>query len=138
MRSYPRNSPQAAARIVALALLGDGHLCKVELDALDRCGVQEQLGLRPGELHAVIHAFCEDLLATSSSTWGAACAIDGGTLAGLMAEIDDTSLRRKVFGLCVEAVDADRHLGEGESLILEAAIRQWDLHREAKSGTCSS
>ena len=36
MRHYPRNSPQAAGRILALALLSDGHLSKRELDMLDR------------------------------------------------------------------------------------------------------
>ena len=32
MRTYPTNSPQAAGRIVALALLADGHLSKAEVD----------------------------------------------------------------------------------------------------------
>ena len=36
MRNYPRNSPQAAARIVALTLLADGHIDKAEIDTLDR------------------------------------------------------------------------------------------------------
>ena len=30
MRSYPRNSPEAAARIVALVLISDGHVCSSE------------------------------------------------------------------------------------------------------------
>ena len=45
MRSYPRNSPQAAARIVALAMLADGDLTRTELDALDQLDAHEQLGL---------------------------------------------------------------------------------------------
>ncbi len=36
MRTYPTNSPEAAARIVALALLADGHLSLIEIDALER------------------------------------------------------------------------------------------------------
>ena len=38
MRSYPTNSPQAAARIVALTLLADGHVDGIEMDALDLSG----------------------------------------------------------------------------------------------------
>jgi len=30
----PRNSPQAAARIMALAMVADGQVCKAELDVL--------------------------------------------------------------------------------------------------------
>ena len=40
MRTYRINSPQAAARIVGLAMLADGHLCKAELDVLDRHGAE--------------------------------------------------------------------------------------------------
>ena len=41
MRTYPTNSPQAAARVVALATLADGHLSRSELGALDRLGAGE-------------------------------------------------------------------------------------------------
>ena len=64
MRSYPRNSPQAAARILALAMLSDGHLTMRELDVLDRLNAPAQLGLGRADLHAVLHGFCDDLLAT--------------------------------------------------------------------------
>jgi hypothetical protein len=36
MRSYPRNSPEAAARIVALVLICDGHVCRSEVETLHR------------------------------------------------------------------------------------------------------
>ena len=35
MRTYPSNSPEAAARIVALAMLADGNVCHREMQALD-------------------------------------------------------------------------------------------------------
>ena len=47
MRTYQNNSPQAAARIVGLAMLADGNVCKAELDVLDRLGAHQQLGLQP-------------------------------------------------------------------------------------------
>ena len=34
MRTYPRNSPEAAARIVALVLISDGHVCRSEIETL--------------------------------------------------------------------------------------------------------
>lgn len=51
MRTYPRNSPQAAARIVALAMLADGHVCRSEIEALERCDAAARLGLSRASLH---------------------------------------------------------------------------------------
>ena len=126
MRTYPRNSPQAAARLVSLALLADGHVDRAELDALQRNGACRDLGLSDEEFNAVLHAFCEDLLATSAHTWGAACLLDADALDALMAEVDDPALRSRVLRLCTEVVHADRHVADGESLVLRTALDRWD------------
>ena len=130
MRTYPNNSPQAAARIVALTMLADGHLCKTELDALESADVQKQLGLSPGQLHAIVHTLCEDLLASAQGDWEVACRIDPATLAALLAEIDDPALRAKVLRLCLSVVAADEHLADGETVILTAVAEHWGQQRE--------
>jgi hypothetical protein len=130
MRTYPTNSPQAAGRIIAVALLADGHLSKTELDVLDGLEVARQLGLARSELHSVVHGFCEDLLASASGGWADACRIDNATLYGLLAEITDPALRRQVLQLCTRVVDADDHLADGESTLLLAAVAHWDLQRD--------
>ncbi|HNJ83583.1 MAG TPA: hypothetical protein PLG92_08480 [Piscinibacter sp.] len=35
MRSHPRNSPEAATRLVALAMIADGHLSEGEQTLID-------------------------------------------------------------------------------------------------------
>lgn len=130
MRHYPRNSPQAAGRILALALLSDGHLSKRELDMLDRLDAHVQLGLGRTELHTVVHGFCEDLLSSMHLSWGDACQVDQATLAALMADIDDPVLRRTLLQLCLAIVEADDHVAEGESVMLMAAVDHWGLHRD--------
>jgi hypothetical protein len=130
MRSYPTNSPRAAGRIIAVALLADGHLSKTEIDLLDRLDVARHLGLARSELHGVVHGFCEDLLASASGGWADACRIDNATLFGLLAEIDEPALRRQVLQLCTQVVDADDHLADGESALLMAAVSHWGLQHE--------
>ena len=41
MRSYPVNSPQAAARIIALTVVADGDIGAAEIEWLDRRAVPQ-------------------------------------------------------------------------------------------------
>lgn len=129
MRSYPRNCPQAAARIVALAMLADGRLCKKELDTFDRLDVHAQIGLGKAEFHSVVQTLCEDLLSAAHSSWSDMCRVDPRALGELMAEIDAPDLRRKLISLCAAVVEADGHVTEGESIVLVAAVEHWGLQR---------
>ena len=130
MRTYPQNSPLAAARIVALAMLADGSLCKQELDTFDRLNAHEQIGLDKEEFHAVVHTFCDDLLAAAHSSWGDVCRVDSSTMAELMGEIDAPELRRKLISLCVAVAEADGHVADSEAIVLVAAVEHWGLQHE--------
>ena len=129
IRTYPIDSPQAAARIVALAMLADGQMCKAETDVLDRLYAHEELGLGPDELHRVVHLMCDDMLSTAEMTWADACKLDPRTLEKLTAEINDSELRLKVLGLCVAVIEAEGHVVEGEAAVLRAVAESWGLQR---------
>lgn len=129
MRTYPRNSPRAAARIVALALIADGHLSRTELEALDCCSTRERLGIAAPELHAVVQELCEDLLATSHGVWSGAGGVGPAELAAVMDEVDDPLLRLNVLQMCLAAVAADGDLADGESAVVQAALDRWGALR---------
>lgn len=130
MRSYPTNSPQAAARIVALTVVADGDIGDAEMKWLDRLAVHAQLGLARHELHALLDTFCEDLLSSEQLKWSDACPVDERTLADLMGEIQDPALRLKLLRLCVALAQSDARVAEGESIVLVAAVGHWGLHYE--------
>ena len=130
MRTYPANSPRAAARIVALTVVADGDIGDAEIEFLDRLAVHEQLGLARHELHALLDTFCEDLLSSEQLMWADACPVDERTLAHLMGEIQDPALRLKLLRLCVELAEVDAHVDDGESSVLVAAVEHWGLHHE--------
>lgn len=125
MRSYPRNSPEAAARIVALVLVSDGHVCRSEIEALQQLGIERELGLAPGAFGPVVHTLCEDLLLGAYGSGSMMCSVDEATLASLLAEVDEPALQRKVLLLANAAAQADRHLAEAEALVVDAARRHW-------------
>lgn len=127
MRSYPRNSPHAAARIAVLTLLADGHLSRTELDALLRDEVAIELGLCSVRLDELVRQASDDLLTTGYGAWSNGQALDPAVLAGALAEVDDPAMRERVVALCVAAVRADGHVSEGEQSLLDEVSRRWGL-----------
>jgi uncharacterized tellurite resistance protein B-like protein len=130
MRKYPQNSPQAAARIIALTVVADGDIGPHELDLLGELGVHAQLGLEQDELNEVLDTFCEDLLSSKQLAWSSICPVDDYTLTQLMLELDDPVLRRRVLDLCIKIAEVDGQVTQGESCVLVAAVELWGLHRQ--------
>lgn len=130
MRTYPTNSAQSAARIVALTLVADGHVSPAELDVLERVDAYRQLGITRLEMQWVLQDFCEDLLQAHRSMWNDACDVDPRTIGQLLAEVDDPSLRMRVLRLCVAVAEADDHVADVESIVLVSAVENWGLHRQ--------
>ncbi len=124
-RRYARNSPHAAARIVALALISSGEVKPSEVAVLEAMRAHEQLGLTQQEWHDVVHGLCADLLA--SATQGADCLIDSRMIKRLLGDVDNVTLQRLVLRLCAAAVNADGHIDDGESFVMLAAIDHWGL-----------
>jgi hypothetical protein len=127
MRSYPHNSPEAAARIVALVLISDGHVCSSEFDILKQLGAERELGLEPHLLPHIVHTLCEELLLGGYETGSLMGNVDDSALASLMAEISDPALQRTVLRLSLAAARADGHLADGETVVVEAARHHWQL-----------
>ena len=135
MRSYPRNSPEAAARIVALVLIADGHVCRSEFDVFEQLDGPRELGMQSNCLPRIVQTLCEDLLMGDYGSGSMLGAVDEGAWASLMAEVDEPALQRKVLRLAVAAARADRHLADGEALVLAAARRHWGLGEETEAGS---
>lgn len=135
MRSYPHNSPEAAARIVALVLISDGHVCRSEFDTLSKLGAERELGLEPQLLPHLVHTLCEEILATGYASGSLLSNVDDRALASLMAEISDPVLQRKVLRLSMAAARADGYLADGELLVVEAARHHWKLVDGEEPGT---
>jgi hypothetical protein len=127
MRSYPHNSPEAAARIVALVLISDGHVCSSEFEILKQLGAERALGLEPHLLPHIVHTLREELRLGGCTTGSLMDNVDDSTLASLMAEISDPALQRTALRLALAAARADGHWADGETVVVAAARRHWQL-----------
>lgn len=129
MRRYPRNSPEAAGRILALAMLADGPGHDDEHRELERLPLQDELGLSPQAMQQVLRGLHEDLLDGTPLTWSDVDRIDPDVLAAPLAEIDDATLRLRLLRWCMTLAEADGHVSDGESLMLSTAVEHWNLQR---------
>lgn len=123
MKAYPVNSPEAAARVLAMAMLADGQFSMTEIRSLDRQQAPARLGLSPEAFKAVIDGFCEDLLLAGGGQWTGQ--VDPATRAQLMAEITDRGLQDLILLQCETLMLADGHLADGEVELLDALSAAW-------------
>jgi hypothetical protein len=63
MRTYATDSPKAVCRLLALAMIVDGHLAQSELKAMQLSGVLARVGADDAVFDEAVHEVCEDLLA---------------------------------------------------------------------------
>jgi hypothetical protein len=127
MRQYPKNSPHAAARLVALTLISDGQLKRSEMAILERSDAHADLGLRQGEFREVVHGLCADLLDLAHRQGEVDCLIDKALIESLLTDVDEVVMRRTVLRLAIAVVHADGQVQEGESIVLLAMIEQWGI-----------
>jgi hypothetical protein len=127
MRTYRCNSPQAAGRLVALSLLADGHVSSDELKALGDARLTERLGLAPGEFETIVQGLCEDLMSVAHLNWGDLCQPDSEVMQQLITELRDPGTRAEVMSLCRIAIEADRHIAQGEFSLLRAFAKAWEV-----------
>lgn len=127
MRSYPRNSPEAAARILALVLISDGHVTHSEYQTLKQFGGSSDLGLDPQHMPGIVQTLCEDLLMEGFNGRSILSHVGDRVMASLMAEVDAPQLQNKILRVARAVVHADQHLSEGETAMLEAICRHWQI-----------
>lgn len=127
MRHYPANSPEAAGRLLALALLADGAIDPAELAVLQRQEILERLGLSAKQFDTLIHEFCEDLLASAHRSPCGNLELGCQSLRHLFADVRDRRLQRELLRAMLAIVHADVRLGEGEATLLMLATESWDM-----------
>ncbi len=123
MRSYPSDSPQAAARILALSMIVDGHLAPAELEALDNSKLLDQIGVDKAGFQQLLQELCFDMLNTS--VVNGAVELDQDLLDSFLDEIRLPALRRKLLGAMWRIAEADGYLADAEAVLLARACVVW-------------
>lgn len=125
MRIYATDSPKAVSRLLALAMIVDGHLAPSELKAMHLSGIGRRVGVDEDAFDEVVRELCEDLLSTAHQRGAGEVEIDARLLDGLLREVEDPVLRMGVMKAMLDIVHADTVLDGRETLLVERAFKAW-------------
>lgn len=125
MRAYPIDSPHAATRLLAMALVADGHYAPCELKTLDRLDASGRLGLSPLGMKSVIDTFCHELMHAQRGVWRGTAGIEPEPRERLFNEVRNPRIQAEVRRLCEAIVMSDGHLADGEVELLDAMALAW-------------
>lgn len=122
MRTYPINSAEATARLLALTIIADGSATPLEISATTRACILKHVSLDETEFNVVLHDLCDDLLAT---TYHGVVRIETKLIDCLLMEITNADLRRGMWQAMWQVAAADGWLADAEAVVLARAAVTW-------------
>ena len=125
MRSYPTNSPQALARLVAMAVVADGELDDREIERLGELDVFSMIGIDAEGFYRVLLELCRDL--ESGGEGDKVSLLSPERLAPLAAEVDKPDLQRVVLSSMLVTAKADGQVSGGEQALLRFLLECWKI-----------
>ncbi len=131
-RTYRRNSPEAAARVIAALMVHDGRLDWREIEFLDGVGTLQILGIERGRFMAVLERYLRERLDGVAAGRSASEARFDAELDA----IDDRTTQLIVAAMLLYLAEIDG-LQAGERELVRRAWELWDvtpqmLEREMK------
>lgn len=125
MRTYATDSPQAVCRLLALAMIVDGHMAPSELRAMHHSGILRRLDIDEDLFDDAVQELCDDLLATAGRRNASEVEIDSRLLDMLLQEVREPALRMAVMKAMLDIVHADEVLDGRETLLIQRGFKAW-------------
>lgn len=131
MRNYPIDSPQAKARIIALALLADGGLDKSEIECLEGSNTLTRIGITSNALDVVMHEFYQDIHQSGLFGPNGQLRFEHPSIEAMLDEIRQRDVRKALLRAIFDIVHADRNVGLGEAKLTALAMTRWGISRQS-------
>ncbi len=128
LRTYPKNSPEAIGRIIAMAMITDAKVDAREIRALDESNAWSTMGLDRQEFAVVARDYLRDL--TASSTGDTIRLVDVERINAMLDEIDDRDTRLRACAVMLEIFSADREAADVEWAVLTHVMQRWSFTPE--------
>lgn len=126
-RPIAPDTPEAAARVLVLAIVSDGRLGACEVKALDQADAYDRLGMSRDAFYGVMRQVCNDLLERQTATGESMFKLDGADARGFLDAVSDEQARQTVLSLAFEVIRSDGVLHPGESRLFWQALDRWGV-----------
>ncbi|MBL8452761.1 MAG: TerB family tellurite resistance protein [Zoogloea sp.] len=133
MRSYPMNSPEALARLVAMAILADGRLDNREVDWIKHNDTAALLGVDRDTLIQVLLDCCRDVI--NEAEQERVFLLEDHRLARLADDLTDPALQKVALSAMLILAKSDGSVSEGEETLLRFLMSRWSLSLEDLAAT---
>lgn len=133
MRSYPTNSPEALARLVAMAILADGRLDNREVDWIKHNDTAALLGVDRDTLIQVLLDCCRDVI--NEAEQERVFLLEDHRLARLADDLTDPALQKVALSAMLILAKSDGSVSEGEETLLRFLMSRWSLSLEDLAAT---
>lgn len=127
MRKYAKNSPEAGARVVAMAMMADGAIDRSEILLLERRNVVARLGLEQEQFDSIYYEYCTDMLASAQRNASGQLELDKPGIKALLDEISDPVQQKKILRIMLDMVNADHRLTASEASLIALALERWNM-----------
>lgn len=121
------DTPEAAARVLVLAIVSDGRLGACEVQALDDAQAYGRLGMDRDRFYRVMREVCADLLERQSRTGDSMFRLDGSDARAWLDAVGDPAVRHTVLALAFDVIRSDGVLHPGESRLFWQALDRWGI-----------
>ena len=128
MRAYPTNSPEALARLIAMAILADGRLDNREIDWLKHHDTVALVGIEQDVLVQALLDCCRDVITEAEQE--RVFLLEERRLARLADDIVDPALQKVALSAMLIIAKADGTVSEGEQTLLRYLMKRWALSLE--------
>lgn len=120
------NSPQAVARVVALAMAADASFDPREVEALERLDAFARIGLTRAEFLHLARDLYGDLMCWMREA-GHGTLVDDAAVDRVAAGLTDPALRKLACALLVAVLPADGRLGADELAVFQRLLHLWQI-----------
>ena len=135
MKTYPPNSPEAVARVIAMTMITDARLDDRELEVMDRLFLYDIMGLDREAFSAVVRTYCDDLVRHGGAEGGRIDLMDRERIDDIIGQVDDPERRLQTARMIATVAKADGHLHDAELALFRHVLTRWNLSLEDLRGT---
>lgn len=126
MKTYPVDSPEAMARVLAMVMLADARLDDRELEALERLDLLRLIGLGREHFSQVVKEYCDELIAAGAAD-GKVNLMDRARIDSIVDAVQDTRKRTDAASMALILMKADQQFHDAELALLRYTLGRWGL-----------